>query len=337
MKRILTTLSQKWPEYLIESIVIVASILGAYALDNWNEQRQREEKLNALFEKVKNEMIVDLRRLDGVNSTNQNYILNADSILKRSISWRNPPRFIFSPNGANLGFASLTMSKNSYNELIKISEFIPEEYNPLMNHMGQLYNRFALRISNQSEIGMDIMRRYNALIESYGWYDSIVSGGQITKEAIQFFEYSPELRNLMREYKGNMQTLHFDHFVAAGYYNYLIREISKITGNPFNPATIMPSYNALSEKEKSEYAGIYYNGLNLRDSVVVSFDMNYMYTTTQSEFKRLYYFEPLGKDTLQSYPYLYNLIFRRDSTGTVRGFTIKDLSSEFEFDKLDKK
>lgn len=39
MKKIVQTLSQKWPEYLIEAVVIVASILGAYALDNWHQSR----------------------------------------------------------------------------------------------------------------------------------------------------------------------------------------------------------------------------------------------------------------------------------------------------------
>lgn len=52
MKRIFQTLTQKWPELLLELVVITSGILGAYALNSWNDrvvQQKEKEKIYTLI------------------------------------------------------------------------------------------------------------------------------------------------------------------------------------------------------------------------------------------------------------------------------------------------
>ena len=335
MKRILTTLSQKWPEYLIESIVIVASILGAYALDNWNEQRQKEEKLLALFEKVKDDLAYDLSRLDGMLPNNEKVFFEADSILERTFTWKNKPNSILNTFGGDFGFGSLLVSRDSYVELMKVSESIPKDYYPLMNQLNRVFNVYHFRQSGIGESVAGIDSEYKQIIRKFEWYDQIVSGGDIKPIAIDYFENDPEFRTIYRSFRHLVLGCIYDQYLLARHNTVLIDEISSITGIPFDWSTLLTNVEGHnSERKFEQYTGTFVN-LNSQDTINIRLENGYpLVARKQNNVNAKLYYLNQGQDTLISYPNIHSLIFHRDSTGSVTKLTTKFLKFSGEYQKV---
>lgn len=81
MKRILSTLSQKWPEYLLEMIVITAGILGAFTLSNWSENRKSKEFEQEILAQVLANLTRDQQTLETIEASFNKAISSSDKIL----------------------------------------------------------------------------------------------------------------------------------------------------------------------------------------------------------------------------------------------------------------
>ncbi|MEQ8240341.1 MAG: DUF6090 family protein [Cyclobacteriaceae bacterium] len=60
MKRIIKTLAEKWPEYLLEILVLIIGIYGAFALNNWNDELKTNKKRGIYIQSLKKELSSDL-------------------------------------------------------------------------------------------------------------------------------------------------------------------------------------------------------------------------------------------------------------------------------------
>ncbi len=69
MKRLLTTLKDKWPEYLLEIIVLVLGIYGAFALERWNDDKNRLGRERVLLTELNAEFIANMKEFQKVRES----------------------------------------------------------------------------------------------------------------------------------------------------------------------------------------------------------------------------------------------------------------------------
>lgn len=196
MKRILTILAEKWPEYLLEILVITIGILGAYALNNWNEGRKNKQLEHNIYENLYSNLKTDsvklIRILGHINASieaQETIIQNDHNYVKECC---DPEKIL-----ADLydGSFSFFPKYGVYNQIVSDGQLPIIRNEKISNKLTELYDYQFTRYANIDVI-VDHKFQYT--------YDAVAAG----KMEFVYYEFTEDSLTVV----SNLNTEKFKSF-----------------------------------------------------------------------------------------------------------------------------
>jgi hypothetical protein len=82
MKRILTTLTEKWPEYLLEILVLIIGIYGAFSFEEWGENRTKREQEQVILRQLLEDFEANRQQLNEKIAMREVIIQSGQTLLQ---------------------------------------------------------------------------------------------------------------------------------------------------------------------------------------------------------------------------------------------------------------
>ena len=159
MRRILTTLKEKWPEYILEIVVLIIGIYGAFELDSLKEESDSRQQYQAILINIKADLQNDIQEIDSAMIAFDQQIKILEKVVRAQVSKEElvQPKYLL----AMLGYKDVSIDHRGIDLLNNFVGQHTEMNIELSNKLAYFYN------NNLNEISIDIQGPEKSLVELY--------------------------------------------------------------------------------------------------------------------------------------------------------------------------
>jgi hypothetical protein len=183
-----------------EILLLVAGILIALQINNWNENRKEDNKLDSILHTIKNDLIQDTSEVAYLIKVYEDEMAVYDTVFNNL----GGPEYIYDHSSwvyHHVNEAALEINSRGYHLLKNYNSNHQNIYDTLVNDLDELY---AVFISNNKSmftgISESVSNSLNFYRDNKSWYEEYLSDS-ISRETIQIIYTDQRCRNQMFHYR----------------------------------------------------------------------------------------------------------------------------------------
>jgi hypothetical protein len=184
-----------------EIILVVIGILIALQINNWNETRQKEEKLNVVYLEVQRELALNIKKIDrAINFYEKKdsiiYLILNNKLTKQDYINNNTLGYVLED------FRTVEFQNKGYLNLNNNINLVPKKYKPILNKLSDLYENLVPLLNIGKESFNNFMESYFAqLSNTKTWYVDYSYNGNHKNEAfLDYLTNNPFYKNKAYDY-----------------------------------------------------------------------------------------------------------------------------------------
>lgn len=310
-----------------EVALVIIGIMIAVWLNNLNEARTQDEKIQAILRQVQNELLTTIEDSNVVIE----YYRFKDSLIYLVMNDIVSEEDFKKPENAALRFIStnygtLTIQNDGFNNLMQKSEVLPDKYSSIVEGLKGIYNNGKENVDDLNEELNDVvLNTIDHQRNNYDWYAQYYfSGGALTDEVLNYYINDINYRNSLIDFSSiSVDNLLYTIIeVRIEAINY-IREIDALleTENTYSFDEINSDYEA--------WIGTYHHQ---GDTIQIDQDeMGLKRSRNNAEWQKMY---PLSKTSFH-YSDNWFYVFQKDENGEIIGFTSSRVSQRNFWQKIE--